>query len=41
MRLLGYTREFGQNGGGRVGRRECTLGGVPPRRDDVLNALSR
>jgi hypothetical protein len=33
--------EFGQNGGGKVGRRECALGGVPRRRDDVLDALSQ
>jgi hypothetical protein len=34
-------REFGQNGGGRVGQRKCALGGVSRRRDDVLEALSR
>jgi hypothetical protein len=37
----GYTREFEQNRGGRVGRRECALGGVPRRRDDVLDAQMR
>ena len=36
-----YTREFGQSGCGRVGRRECALGSVSRRRGDVLDALSR